>query len=695
MATKAAASSPPKSPPAAVKKGEATGSSTAAVGKKGEKSPPPPAEKKGSVASPPGSPPPGGKKGSVKLPPGPEFPPAQDASQPRISLSREPTPLLAPPVLPLPLGIAEMLHPEDAQFREKAAASTQAEVAPSMTTLSFMAAGALAEIHRVFNRCEMSKNDPSKKIVREVMLARANNIVLHGVGREGLMMRGFTMRLFHLGLKASCLGDMTCPKLGPGDLFIASAGPGEFSSVNALMLTAKEAGAKVLLVTAQPEGTAAKIADVVAWVPAQTMKDEDPEAGQLPVDRPWDRHSIPGRPIEQLHAFHRSFKPLDISEQPLPGEVPAMVDKRRKEEAKKGAEDKLADSIRKGQGPIDYSKKFKEDKDAKARERERKKKGLTEEDEEDEEIPSPKSPKSPKNSGKEPKGELGVVGIPGKEPIPHYMIPLEGKHIDREIIEACKGEKEYICLLAENKILPMGSLYEGAMYVLFEIVTFMLRVKLNESVKGMVSRLNFGHSQTKEWSAEQREQRRAVMMQLCLPSSVGASPAPFSLKCRCQGEPQNSTVNLSAAAIPKPKTAQFCRLENSIPSSFAAFLLPVAAACTVLTAYPVPVEAGILSGSSGLESLELPSLPKPEFLKKIQEENQKKYADFDARLKASPYIQGLLKKSKENAAMHRKEIEDKYCERGAEWGVGDCSLNGIPQADREAFLEALRKGRSK
>ncbi|KAL2620377.1 hypothetical protein R1flu_000582 [Riccia fluitans] len=193
------------------------------------------------------------------------------------------------------------------------------------------------------------------------------------------------------------------------------------------------------------------------------------------------------------------------------------------------------------------------------------------------------------------------------------------------------------------------------------------------------------------------------MMQLSLASSVGAKPVPFSLKCRCQSEP-HSTVNLPAVAIPKPKIAQSCRLSSSSPeslipssSSIAAFLLPVAAACTVLTAYPIPVEAGILSGSSGLESLDLPSVnvPKPEFLQKMQEENRKKYEDFDARLKASPYIQGLLKKSKENAEMHRKEIEDKYCERGAEWGVGDCSLNGLPQADKEAFLEALRKGRSK
>ena len=70
-------------------------------------------------------------------------------------------------------------------------------------------------------------------------------IVLHGVGREGLMMKALAMRLYHLGLNAHVLGDMTTPPLGPGDLFIVSAGPGYFSSIAALCQTAQNAGARV------------------------------------------------------------------------------------------------------------------------------------------------------------------------------------------------------------------------------------------------------------------------------------------------------------------------------------------------------------------------------------------------------------------------------------------------------------------
>ncbi|KAH8975986.1 hypothetical protein BDL97_01G189800 [Sphagnum fallax] len=73
------------------------------------------------------------------------------------------------------------------------------------------------------------------------------------------------------------------------------------------------------------------------------------------------------------------------------------------------------------------------------------------------------------------------------------------------------------------------------------------------------------------------------------------------------------------------------------------------------------------------------------------EANKKKYEAFDANFKASPLLQELLKKSKDNAELHKQEIQDKYCARGAEWGVGDCSLEGMTEAEKEAFRAALKK----
>ena len=105
-------------------------------------------------------------------------------------------------------------------------------------------------------------------------LAQARRVVAYGVGREGLMMRALAMRLYHMGLDAHVVGDMSCPPVGEGDLLVVSAGPGAFSTVNGLIGVAKGAGARVACVTAVPEGAAARAADHVLVIPAQTMAND-------------------------------------------------------------------------------------------------------------------------------------------------------------------------------------------------------------------------------------------------------------------------------------------------------------------------------------------------------------------------------------------------------------------------------------
>jgi 6-phospho-3-hexuloisomerase len=105
-------------------------------------------------------------------------------------------------------------------------------------------------------------------------LARAGRVVCYGVGREGLMMRALAMRLYHMGLDAHVVGDMSCPPVGTGDLLVVSAGPGAFSTVMGLVGVAKTAGAKVACVTATPGGAAAGVADLVLVIPAQTMAND-------------------------------------------------------------------------------------------------------------------------------------------------------------------------------------------------------------------------------------------------------------------------------------------------------------------------------------------------------------------------------------------------------------------------------------
>ena len=136
-------------------------------------------------------------------------------------------------------------------------------------TIKEMNARAIAELTDVINRIDPAQVDALIEI-----LAKTNRIVLYGVGREGLMMKALAMRLFHLGLDAHVVGDMTTPPVGRNDVLMVSAGPGYFSTVAALMGVAQSAGAKTICFTAQPGGKVPQNTDLVVVLPAQTMADD-------------------------------------------------------------------------------------------------------------------------------------------------------------------------------------------------------------------------------------------------------------------------------------------------------------------------------------------------------------------------------------------------------------------------------------
>lgn len=142
-----------------------------------------------------------------------------------------------------------------------------------------LARQACEEVAAVFTP---ATSDAAGRMCDEIVQAR--RIACYGVGREGLMMRALCMRLMHLGLDAHVVGDMATPPLGSGDLLMVSAGPGAFSTVLGLLGVAHEAGARTLVITAQPEGEAARRADVTIHLPAQTMADDRaPAASLLPM----------------------------------------------------------------------------------------------------------------------------------------------------------------------------------------------------------------------------------------------------------------------------------------------------------------------------------------------------------------------------------------------------------------------------
>lgn len=96
----------------------------------------------------------------------------------------------------------------------------------------------------------------------------ANKIVVCGAGRVGMAIRGFGMRLGHLGFRAYTLGDSTVPNIGKGDLLLTASGSGETQTIYDLVEIAKKNGARVSLVTGNASSRMGRLADVIVEIKA-------------------------------------------------------------------------------------------------------------------------------------------------------------------------------------------------------------------------------------------------------------------------------------------------------------------------------------------------------------------------------------------------------------------------------------------
>ncbi|KAF5731145.1 hypothetical protein HS088_TW19G00750 [Tripterygium wilfordii] len=152
-----------------------------------------------------------------------------------------------------------------------------------ITSMSGLASQMCNQIASIFSKPNYPHPPPLDLMVTELSTVAKHNgrVFLYGVGREGLMLKALCMRLAHLGISTHFVFDMTTPPITSTDLLIASAGPGGFSTVDAICSVARSHGARVLVLTAQPQtGSCVKHASVVCYVPAQTMADDEGTPGE-------------------------------------------------------------------------------------------------------------------------------------------------------------------------------------------------------------------------------------------------------------------------------------------------------------------------------------------------------------------------------------------------------------------------------
>lgn len=92
-------------------------------------------------------------------------------------------------------------------------------------------------------------------------IVQAPKVFLAGAGRSGLMMKGFAMRLIHLGISAYVVGETTTPSFSERDLLLIGSGSGETSSLLASAQKAKKLGGVLGAVTLNPQSTIGTLAD--------------------------------------------------------------------------------------------------------------------------------------------------------------------------------------------------------------------------------------------------------------------------------------------------------------------------------------------------------------------------------------------------------------------------------------------------
>ena len=101
-------------------------------------------------------------------------------------------------------------------------------------------------------------------------------IVGIGAGRMGYSLRGFIMRLAHMGANASFIGDTNVPAVNKNSTVIINSSSGETETLKIYARQAKGAGAQLFLITQNPESSIGHLSDLVLSMPVidsiQVMK---------------------------------------------------------------------------------------------------------------------------------------------------------------------------------------------------------------------------------------------------------------------------------------------------------------------------------------------------------------------------------------------------------------------------------------
>jgi 6-phospho 3-hexuloisomerase len=107
-----------------------------------------------------------------------------------------------------------------------------------------------------------------KTLVMDILAAHQNQkrLFVMGAGRSGLVVKGFAMRLMHLGFNVYVVGETVTPAVETDDLLVVISGSGETKSINEMSALAKAKGARLAAVTSNKDSTLGTFSDTIVVV---------------------------------------------------------------------------------------------------------------------------------------------------------------------------------------------------------------------------------------------------------------------------------------------------------------------------------------------------------------------------------------------------------------------------------------------
>jgi 6-phospho-3-hexuloisomerase len=147
----------------------------------------------------------------------------------------------------------------------------------------------------------------------EKLLLSSRRIFVTGLGRTGLMGRGFAMRLMHLGRRVYHVGDVITPGIRRGDVLVICSRTGRSQVLLYYIDIAKKAGARVAVVTGDRKSLVARRADARLHLPTETTRRGPKKDGELPLGSLFEQALL----LVLDHVVVRLMRSLGLSEADL------------------------------------------------------------------------------------------------------------------------------------------------------------------------------------------------------------------------------------------------------------------------------------------------------------------------------------------------------------------------------------------